>query len=81
MQDIAVIITGLVQLVFTGGIFLWLIKKISGFGERLAALESVFDYMRSDHDRIVGIEKTQEKLKTDLNHAYDKIRSMEHSRH
>lgn len=77
MNEIGIIITGFVQLIFTGGIFIWLIRKISNFGERLSGIESVFEYMRADHDLTIKTDARQEKYEKDLNQCFDRIRSLE----
>jgi hypothetical protein len=68
--NVAFVVIAIIQLFATGGIGLWLIKKISNLGENLAGiservggLEAVFGYMREDHDSLIRIDERQKILK------------------
>ena len=70
-------ISNIIEILVIGGLLLWLIKLAYSQGQRIARLEGVFDYMRGDHDKIVGVEKKQEKFEDDLNEYYSRLRAVE----
>lgn len=81
-QSVAFIVVAFVQLLATSGVFLWLIKKISSFGERLASMEAVFDYVKADHDDIVAVKTKQQDIAKDVDQCFNKIRDLEtYSKH
>jgi len=82
--NVAFIVIACFQLLATAGFGVWLIKKASNNGEnivslseRIGGLESVFEYMRKDHEKLIRVEERQDGLKKDMKNCFDKIREIE----
>ena len=76
-SNVAFIVIASIQLLFTSGVFIWLIKKITSMSERLATMEAVFDYVKTDHDDAIETRVKQTGLQKDINACFEKIRSLE----
>jgi len=72
--NFAPIVMNFIQLLATIGFFGWILKKLYDFGERIASMESVFEYIRDDHKTVAKVEARQETLKKDVDNCFDILR-------
>ena len=87
-MDIQSIGLSIGQVITLASIFLWIVKsnsrklealtqKITQISTQIAIIETVIEYVKIDHDRVIRFEERMDKFKSDLDFAHNSLRKIQ----